>query len=184
MILTDQEIENLYNSLLLDESKSYLIYPFDLKALNSASYDLHLGFSAGHVRPQFLNRKKVGFKKITNFYDRTKEDPYWLAPNDFILVSTLERISLPDNISGQLHLKSSRAREGLSHTLAGKVAPGFSGILTLELKNYLKDAFVPIYPGMAIVHIVFEQHEKVRNSYKNGRYSKFIGVCPSLDDSF
>jgi dCTP deaminase len=43
----------------------------------------------------------------------TKDDPYWLSPGSFCLAETRECFNLPDDISAQFVLKSSRAREGL-----------------------------------------------------------------------
>ena len=53
--------------------------------------------------------------------DRTKEDPYYLAPSEFVLAETVETFNLPDDISAQFVLKSSRAREGLNHSVGGLV---------------------------------------------------------------
>jgi len=59
--------------------------------------------------------------------DRTEEDPYYLAPSEFVLAETIETFNLPDDISAQFVLKSSRAREGLNHLLAGWCDPGWHG---------------------------------------------------------
>ncbi|MCB1282767.1 MAG: dCTP deaminase, partial [Microthrixaceae bacterium] len=69
---------------------------------------------------------------------------------EFVLGSTAERVSLPDDIVGRIEGKSSLGRLGLLiHTTAGFVDAGFEGFLTLELSNV---ATLPItlYPNMKI----------------------------------
>ena len=80
-----------------------------------------------------------------------------LQPHEFVLAETLEEFKLPDCIAGQLALKSSRAREGIEHLLAGYIDPGYSGRLTLELQNARSMHPVALWPGMRIAQIVFHR---------------------------
>src|SRR3989304_3126258 len=50
------------------------------------------------------------------------------------LVATLERVELPDDLAGTLHIRSSLARAGIVASLA-LVDPGFQGQLTISLFN-------------------------------------------------
>ena len=52
-----------------------------------------------------------------NISDKTEDDPFMLQPGEFCLAETLELFNIPDDISSQFVLKSSRAREGLQHCL-------------------------------------------------------------------
>jgi dCTP deaminase len=53
-----------------------------------------------------------------------------------VLGSTLEVVSIPDDLAARLEGKSSLGRLGLlTHSTAGFVDPGFSGHITLELSN-------------------------------------------------
>jgi dCTP deaminase len=73
-----------------------------------------------------------------------------LHPGEFVLASTYELISLPDDIAGRLEGKSSLGRLGLlTHSTAGFIDPGFSGHITLELSN-VANLPVKLYPGMKI----------------------------------
>lgn len=185
MILTDREIRELaLNSFVEARTKNVdpFIFPFDEKCVNPTSYDLKIGYTACHLRSPFWNRRKKQVKLISDFHRYSKKNPYWLEANDYILVSARETINIPSNVSAKVMLKSSRAREGMSHALAGWVDSGFNGILTLELKNYLKDTPVAIYPEMRIVQLVFYTHNEVQHSYKNGRYGNMRSVMPSLDE--
>jgi len=73
-----------------------------------------------------------------------------LHPGEFVLASTYEVITLPDDIAGRLEGKSSSGRLGLlTHSTAGFIDPGFSGHITLELSN-VANLPVKLFPGMKI----------------------------------
>src|SRR5690606_1603613 len=81
--------------------------------------------------------------------------PFVLHPGEFVLGSTYESVSLPDDIAARLEGKSSLGRLGLlTHSTAGFIDPGFEGNVTLELSN---TATLPIYlwPGMKIGQLCF-----------------------------
>ena len=80
----------------------------------------------------------------------SEEEPFILHPGEFVLASTYEVITLPDDIAGRLEGKSSLGRLGLlTHSTAGFIDPGFSGHITLELSN-VANLPVKLYPGMKI----------------------------------
>ncbi|WP_409365151.1 dCTP deaminase domain-containing protein, partial [Escherichia coli] len=69
-------------------------------------------------------------------HQHTQENPYRLKPGQFVLACTIETFNLPSDIAAQFMLKSSRARSGLEHLMAGYYDPGWHGsVLTLELHN-------------------------------------------------
>ena len=87
---------------------------------------------------------------LTRLVETAGDDPFVLHPGEFVLASTYEVVSLPDDIAGRLEGKSSLGRLGLlTHSTAGWIDPGFSGHVTLELSNV---ATLPIklWPGMKI----------------------------------
>jgi len=78
------------------------------------------------------------------------DEAFILHPGEFVLASTYEIITLPDDIAGRLEGKSSLGRLGLlTHSTAGFIDPGFSGHITLELSN-VANLPVKLYPGMKI----------------------------------
>ena len=93
-------------------------------------------------------------------------------PGEFVLGSTYELVSLPDDIAARLEGKSSLGRLGLlTHSTAGFVDPGFSGHVTLELSNV---ATLPImlWPGMKIGQLCFiKLSSPAENPYGTGPYS-------------
>ena len=78
------------------------------------------------------------------------DEPFILHPGEFVLASTYEVITLPDDIAGRLEGKSSLGRLGLlTHSTAGFIDPGFSGHITLELSN-VSNLPVKLFAGMKI----------------------------------
>ena len=77
-------------------------------------------------------------------------EAFILHAGEFVLASTYEIITLPDDIAGRLEGKSSLGRLGLlTHSTAGFIDPGFSGHITLELSN-VANLPVKLFPGMKI----------------------------------
>lgn len=107
---------------------------------------------------------------------RIPEEGYMLLPGEFILATSEETFNLPHNIAAEYKLKSSLARSGLQHLLAGWCDPGWYGSkLTLELKNVSQHHTLIIRPGMKIGQMVFWECEPVpeENSYAvKGQYNK------------
>ena len=96
------------------------IDPFDPTCINPASVDLKLS-------NQFVNLLTGEHYECGSIR---------ILPGDAILASTLEVITIPRDAVGTLYLKSSLARKGLDHSLAGLCDPGFSGTITLELHTH------------------------------------------------
>ena len=93
--------------------------------------------------------------ELTRLMEVAADKPFVLHPGEFVLGSTYESVSLPDDIAARLEGKSSLGRLGLlTHSTAGFIDPGFEGNVTLELSN---TATLPIYlwPGMKIGQLCF-----------------------------
>ncbi|RJQ36889.1 dCTP deaminase [Candidatus Parcubacteria bacterium] len=78
--------------------------------------------------------------------------PFILHPGDFVLASTMERITVPDDMVVRVEGKSTLARMGILVHTAGFVDPGFSGNITLEISNQSNVA-IALYPGMYICQV-------------------------------
>ena len=152
-----------------------LVEPFDQELINPASLDVRLGENIlieQPESPEFVPHSIAG---------HTKEEPFMLQPHEFILAETFECFSVPNVVAGQLALKSSRAREGIEHLMAGYVDPGFKGRLTLELQNARAMHAVPLWPGMRIGQIVFHKMSLLPNKDYSvtGRYQGDLKVQAS-----
>lgn len=114
---------------------------------------------------------------LTRLIEPEGEEPFILHPGEFVLGSTYEVVSLPDDIAGRLEGKSSLGRLGLlTHSTAGFIDPGFSGHVTLELSNV---ATLPImlYPGMKIGQLcLFRLSSPADHPYGSEKYgSRYQG---------
>ena len=104
-------------------------------------------------------------------------EAFILHPGEFVLGSTYEAVTLPDDVAARLEGKSSLGRLGLlTHSTAGFIDPGFSGHVTLELSNV---ATLPIllWPGMKIGQLCFFRlSSPAEHPYGSERYgSRYQG---------
>ena len=124
---------------------------------------------------------------LTRMVEPEAGEPFILHPGEFVLASTYEVVTLPDDVAGRLEGKSSLGRLGLlTHSTAGFIDPGFSGHVTLELSNV---ATLPIklWPGMKIGQLCFiRTSSPVDNPYGSGQYgSRYQGQRgPTASRSF
>ena len=98
-VLSDWQIRGYCES-------SQMVWPFSLDLLNPASLDLRLG---PNIMVEVADQQELVRMDIS---ERNEDDPYMLKPGEFCLAETLEMFNLPDNVSAQFVLKSSRARSG------------------------------------------------------------------------
>jgi len=114
---------------------------------------------------------------LTREVEVNSDETFVLHPGEFVLGSTYEVVTLPDDIAARLEGKSSLGRLGLlTHSTAGFIDPGFSGHVTLELANV---ATLPIklYPGMKIGQLCFFRLSSAAdNPYGSEKYgSRYQG---------
>ncbi|MGO1971931.1 MAG: dCTP deaminase [Propionibacteriaceae bacterium] len=82
-------------------------------------------------------------------------EPFILHPGEFVLASTYEVVTLPNDVAARLEGKSSLGRLGLlTHSTAGFIDPGFSGHVTLELSN-MATLPIKLWSGMKIGQLCF-----------------------------
>jgi dCTP deaminase len=108
---------------------------------------------------------------LTRLVEVETGEAFVLHPGEFVLGSTLELVTLPDDLAARVEGKSSLGRLGLlTHATAGFVDPGFSGHVTLELSNV---ATLPIvlYPGMKVGQLCFFRlSSPAENPYGSGAH--------------
>ncbi|MQA61010.1 MAG: dCTP deaminase [Actinophytocola sp.] len=126
--------------------------PFDVEMLQPSSIDVRLD----RYFRVFVNTKYTHIDpsqqqdELTSLVEQDGDDPFVLHPGEFVLGSTLEQVTLPDDLAGRLEGKSSLGRLGLlTHSTAGFIDPGFSGHITLELSN-VANLPITLWPGMKI----------------------------------
>ena len=124
---------------------------------------------------------------LTRMIEVERDEPFILHPGEFVLGSSFEVVTLPDDLAARLEGKSSLGRLGLlTHSTAGFVDPGFSGHVTLELSNV---ATLPIklWPGMKVGQLCFFRlSSPAENPYGSAKYgSRYQGQRgPTASRSF
>ena len=151
MILSDRSIRDQIAAGRL------VIDPFDPERVQPSSVDLRLDRAFlvfRNTRQAYLDVREP----VDHLMERIElddEEPIVLHPSEFILGSTMESVTIPDDLVGRLEGRSSVGRLGVViHSTAGYIDPGFSGQITLEIAN-LANIPVRLYPGMRIAQISF-----------------------------
>jgi dCTP deaminase len=145
MILSDVEIADRI------KTKSLVISPPpEPYCLQPASLDVRLGTDFRIYPKQQLG---LHIEPATSHF---KSDEFELAPGQFVLGTTKESIRMPNDLAADLSGRSSLGRMGLLvHATAGYVDPGFSGTITLELKNINDNCPIMLRADMRIGQLVF-----------------------------
>ena len=155
--------------------------PLEMSLLQPSSFDVRLD----RFFRLFDNHKYAYIDPAEDQSDLTQlvevdpKDAFILHPGEFVLGSTYEFVTLPDNIAARLEGKSSLGRLGLlTHSTAGFVDPGFKGHVTLELAN-VSNLPIKLWPGMKVGQLCFFQlsspsetpygSEKYNNRYQGQR---------------
>jgi dCTP deaminase len=101
-------------------------------------------------------------------YDARIKQGLTLMSGAFVLASTVERFSIPNDVLAKVADKSSWARKGLAvqNTI---IEPGWSGWLTLELTNH-GYAPIDIEAGSPIAQIIFHQLLEPTEFSYSGKY--------------
>ncbi|MFI2105031.1 dCTP deaminase [Isoptericola sp. NPDC019693] len=151
MLLSDRDIR-----AELDAGR-VVLDPYDPTMLQPSSIDVRLDryfrLFDNHKYP-FIDPSQEQ-PELTRLVEVAPDEPFVLHPGEFVLGSTFESVTLPDDVAARLEGKSSLGRLGLlTHSTAGFIDPGFSGHVTLELSNV---ATLPItlWPGMKIGQMCF-----------------------------
>jgi len=101
-------------------------------------------------------------------YDVRIAESVFLRPGDFVLASTVERFTMPPDILGIVHDKSTWARRGLACQNTC-IEPGWKGHLTLELTNHGPNN-LRIEPGSPIAQIILHRLEEPTEAPYAGKY--------------
>jgi dCTP deaminase len=134
-----------------------VIDPYDATMLQPSSVDVRIDrffrLFDNHKYP--VIDPSAEQPELTRLVEVEPDEAFVLHPGEFVLASTFEGVTLPDDVAARLEGKSSLGRLGLlTHSTAGFIDPGFSGHVTLELSNV---ATLPIklWPGMKIGQLCF-----------------------------
>jgi dCTP deaminase len=139
------------------------IIPLDLGAVQASSLDIHLGSWFAVTRRLKLSSVELGrglheLLLRTTGREETFVPPgqtFVIHPGDLVLGASLEFLALPNDLMAFVEGRSSIGRTGLIVVTASQVAPGFHGVIILELANA---GTVPleVSPGIAVAQLVFD----------------------------
>ncbi len=180
MLLSDRDIRAEI------ESGRVTLQPFEAAMVQPSSIDVRLDrffrTFENHRYPHIDPAEEQ--PELTRLVEPVAGEPFILHPGEFVLASTYEVVTLPDDVAARLEGKSSLGRLGLlTHSTAGFIDPGFSGHVTLELSNV---ATLPIklWPGMKIGQLcLFRLSSPAEHPYGSAvygsRYQGQRGPTPS-----
>lgn len=176
MILADSEIKKrIQSGEIWVETRSW----YDIiEQIWPASLDFRLWnvFKYYMKKNQVVIDSKEGIH--SNYINVSKlemGERFILHPWDFVLGSTLEKFSIPDNLVARCEGRSSFWRLWLViHSTAWFIDPWFSWTITLEMTN-INEIPIAIYPGMRIGQLAFETLEwKCEIPYNLRKWSKYM----------
>lgn len=153
MVLSDRTIREALAAGRL------VIEPIAEDALQPASVDIRLDreFRVFRNHRDAYIDVRQSMEGLTAIERVDDDEPFVLHPGEFVLGSTMERVTLPDDLVARVEGKSSLGRLGLLvHATAGYVDPGWDGHLTMELSN-VSNLPVRLYFAMKIGQLSFLQ---------------------------
>jgi len=157
----------------------------DTFQLQSHAIDLRLGYT--FMIPKSWQMTAKGREAINidyfeknapkNYFDvieLEKGQYFELLPNEYVLVSTLEKVSLDSEMMAVLYPRSSTNRKGLSLDLTGIIDAGYEGQLAMPIKNNTRSQTIRLYPGERFCQIVFESLSSPADTRKSRYHHKDI----------
>ena len=169
MILSDKTIRKMLDAGTLS------IAPLEEAQIQPASVDIRLGntFSVVADSPTGIVTldRQIRYHTVTT-------DTYLLLPGQFVLATTMEYISLPDDLTAFVEGRSSLGRMGLFIQNAGWVDPGFQGEITLELFNANRCA-IELTAGRRVGQLVFAKLDDTALHPYRGKYLGQTGATGS-----
>jgi len=175
MILSDKTIMKML------AEKTLTITPMEARQIQPASVDIRLGTTFCIVEE--TGEGIISLDKEIR-YKAMETDHYLLLPGQFVLATTQEYFSLPDDVTAFVEGRSSLGRLGLFIQNAGWVDPGFEGEITLELFNANRCA-IELRSGRRVGQLVFAKMDCPALHPYRGKYQGQKGATGSrvfLDD--
>ena len=169
MILSDRTILRMLAEGTLG------ISPLEPAQVQPASVDIRLGNTFSVVEDTssgiITMEHEIRYKTI-------ETDTYLLLPGQFVLATTMEYVTLPDNRTAFVEGRSSLGRMGLFIQNAGWVDPGFRGEITLELFNANRCA-IELRAGRRVGQLVLAEMDAPALHPYSGKYQGQTGATGS-----
>ncbi len=158
--------------------------PVDLDSVvDEVTIDFHLGKHLKVFKKQgwetidTLHTSKEEMESMMEYVELKPGQPFILTDDQFVIATTAERLTLPDDMIGHLHGKSSLARIGVVvHSTAARFDPGWDGCPVLEFGTFLRGKKIIIYEGAPICAFSFEKlPAPVERSYDDNPNNRYGG---------
>lgn len=169
MILSDGTL------LWMMEEGTLSISPLTREQVQPASVDIRLGDTFSVVED--TSGGVVSMAQEIR-YKQLRADRYLLLPGQFVLATSVEYVTLPDDVTAFVEGRSSLGRMGLFIQNAGWVDPGFSGEITLELFNANRCA-IELQAGRRVGQLVFARMDASALHPYRGKYQGQRGATGS-----
>lgn len=152
--------------------------------MQSHAVDLRLGYT--FIIPKHWHLTENGRealhidhfdKKNQQYFDALeleKGQHFDLLPQEYVLVSTLESIKVPNDLMAVLYPRSSTNRRGLSVDLTGIIDSGYEGQLAIPVRNNTSGQTIRMYPGERFAQVVFDRLDEVVDIEKSRYHKKDI----------
>ncbi|MFP5315219.1 MAG: dCTP deaminase [Actinomycetes bacterium] len=167
MLISDSDIrtEIAAERIVLDPYDPAMVQPSSVDVRIDRFFRLFDNHKYAHIDPA------ENQPDLTRLVEVAPDEPFILHSGEFVLGSTYEMVTLPDDIAARLEGKSSLGRLGLlTHSTAGFIDPGFSGHVTLELSN-MATLPIKLWPGSKIGQLCFfKLTSPAEHSYGSGTY--------------
>jgi dCTP deaminase len=142
--------------------REIVLDPYSADRLEPASYDARVGawaFSSSLKEKVRLSEKGL----------------LVIEPGEFVVLETLERITLSNRIAGQLGLRSEYAKQGLLMLSGPQIDPTFEGILKVRLINLAPKKIALTYEAPFLTIQFFKLASPVSRPYA-GPYQRQEGI--------
>ena len=163
MILGPKKLLELVKKVKLVENLSKR----ELTSPEGAGFDLRIGevheISGGKAFLGEFERETPEIKTLIT-YKKTKKQSFVFKLNKYYLISTIEKVNTPQNISINFKPRTTTFRSGLIMR-TGNVAPGYCGKLTFGIINH-GPLPVKIEMGARVVHAQFYWVDGGGNQYR------------------
>lgn len=158
--------------------------PFDRSTqVGRDSIDLRIGRQGYKIKCDYDFINTLDSEIDTYFHDVTiTNDGYLIEPGETLVVSTIERIKLTGNITGELTGRTRFSRMGLSVCTATKFQSYSDAVIVLQLTNHNK---VPlkIFPYQKLVQLVIHQVDGIPNEKRGNYHNEVTLRKPIIDEN-
>lgn len=142
--------------LKLIQDQKLLIEPYSEEAsVKDASVMLHLGSSVQKLTSELVDTNKLS--EVEYQEEEISKEGYILEPNEFVLIKTHEKITMPQGYIGWIETRGTLANIGLQvHFCDAHIDPGSSLNINLQLKNNSKSK-IKIHKNMYLAKMYVEE---------------------------